>query len=166
MTKLAHDCTHFTYYKSKVQNSPSVASTVCEPSTSRRSSWIYKRQRNQRLNCQHTLNHRKSKRVPEKHLLMLYWLRHSLWRCGSKQSGKFLTRWEYQTTLPASWEICMQVKKKQYRRWNNGLVANWENSAVCTRTGKGQFSYQSQRKAMSKNAQTTAQFHSSHTLEK
>ena len=24
--------------------------------------------------------------------------------------GKFLKRWEYQTTLPASWEICMQVK--------------------------------------------------------
>ena len=32
------------------------------------------------------------------------------------------------------------------------------------RTGKGQFSFQSQRKAMPKNAQTTAQFHSSHTL--
>ena len=32
------------------------------------------------------------------------------------------------------------------------------------RTGKGQFSFQSQRKAMSKNAQTTAQLHSSHTL--
>ena len=27
--------------------------------------------------------------------------------------GKFLKRWEYQTTLPASWEICMQVKKQQ-----------------------------------------------------
>ena len=27
--------------------------------------------------------------------------------------GKFLKRWEYQTTLHASWEICMQVKKKQ-----------------------------------------------------
>ena len=26
---------------------------------------------------------------------------------------KFLKRWEYQTTLPASWEICMQVKKQQ-----------------------------------------------------
>ena len=24
--------------------------------------------------------------------------------------GKFLNKWEYQTTLPASWEICMQVK--------------------------------------------------------
>ena len=34
------------------------------------------------------------------------------------------------------------------------------------RTGKGQFSFQSQRKAMPKNAETTAQLHSSHTLAK
>ena len=34
------------------------------------------------------------------------------------------------------------------------------------RTGKGQFSFQSQRKAMPKNAQTTAQLHSSDTLVK
>ena len=27
--------------------------------------------------------------------------------------GKFLKRGEYQTTSPASWEICMQVKKQQ-----------------------------------------------------
>ena len=26
---------------------------------------------------------------------------------------KFFKRWEYQATLPASWEICMQVKKQQ-----------------------------------------------------
>ena len=26
---------------------------------------------------------------------------------------KILKRWEYQTTLPASWEICMLVKKQQ-----------------------------------------------------
>ena len=26
---------------------------------------------------------------------------------------KFFKKWEYQTTLPASWEICMQVKKQQ-----------------------------------------------------
>ena len=32
------------------------------------------------------------------------------------------------------------------------------------RTGKGQFSFQSQRKAMPKNAQTTTQLYSSHTL--
>ena len=34
------------------------------------------------------------------------------------------------------------------------------------RTGSGQFSFQFQRKAMQKNAQTTAQLHSSHTLVK
>ena len=33
--------------------------------------------------------------------------------CGSQQIGKFLKRWKYQTTWPASWEICMQVRKQQ-----------------------------------------------------
>ena len=27
--------------------------------------------------------------------------------------GQFFKRWEYQTTWPASWETCMQVKKQQ-----------------------------------------------------
>ena len=35
---------------------------------------------------------------------------------ATKNSGKFLKRWEYQTTLPASWEIRMQVKKQQLRQ--------------------------------------------------
>ena len=29
--------------------------------------------------------------------------------------GKFFKRWEYQTTLPDSWEISMQVKKQQFK---------------------------------------------------
>ena len=53
----------------------------------------------------------KNKRIPEKHLLLPYWLGQSLWQRGSQQTGKFLKRWEYYTTLPASWETCMQVKK-------------------------------------------------------
>ena len=28
--------------------------------------------------------------------------------------GKFWKRWEYQTTWPASWETCMQVRKQQF----------------------------------------------------
>jgi len=32
----------------------------------------------QRSNCQHPLDHRKSKRIPEKHLLLVYWLCQSL----------------------------------------------------------------------------------------
>ena len=27
--------------------------------------------------------------------------------------GKFWKRWEYKTTWPASWEICMRVRKQQ-----------------------------------------------------
>ena len=54
--------------------------------TSRCSSWIWKRQRNQRSNCQHTLDHWKSKRVSEKHLFLLYKLCQSLWLYGSRQT--------------------------------------------------------------------------------
>ena len=31
----------------------------------------------------------------------------------TRNCGKFFKRWRYQTTLPASWDICMQVKKQQ-----------------------------------------------------
>ena len=31
----------------------------------------------------------------------------------TKKCGKFWKRWEYQTTWPASWETCVQVRKKQ-----------------------------------------------------
>ena len=37
--------------------------------------------------------------------LMIVWI--------TANCGKFWKRWEYQTTWPASWEICMQVKKQQ-----------------------------------------------------
>ena len=50
------------------------------------------------------------------------------------------------------WKHCTQHVSK-FGKLNSGH-----------RTGKGQFSLQSQRKAMSKNAQTTGQLHSSHTL--
>ena len=44
------------------------------------------------------------------------------------------------------------------------MPANLENSVSSHRTGKGQFSFQSQRKAMPKNAQTTTQLWSFHML--
>ena len=33
--------------------------------------------------------------------------------CRLQKTWKFLNRWEYQATLPASWETCMKVKKQQ-----------------------------------------------------
>ena len=32
---------------------------------------------------------------------------------GSQQTGKSFKRWKCQTTLPASWEIFIQVKKQE-----------------------------------------------------
>ena len=67
------------------------ASTMHETWTSRCLSWIEKRQRNQISNCQHWLDHWKSKRIPEnnnnnKNLFLLYWLSQSLWLCSVQLS--------------------------------------------------------------------------------
>ena len=56
-----HNCTHLTRQQINGQNSPRQALTVCELWTSRCSTWIQKRQRNQRSNCQHSLNHWKAR---------------------------------------------------------------------------------------------------------
>ena len=49
--------------------------------------------------------------------------------CIIKNCGKFLKRCEYQTTLPASCETCMQVKKQQIELdMEYWLVQNWEKS--------------------------------------
>ena len=52
------------------------------------------------------------------------------------------------------WKCCTQYASK-FGKFSSGH-----------RTGKGQFSFQSQRKAMPKNAQTTTELYSSHTLAK
>ena len=48
----------------------------------------------------------------QKNIYFCFWLYQSLWLCGSQQTGNFLKRWEYHTTWPVSWEICMQAKKQ------------------------------------------------------
>ena len=49
--------------------------------------------------------------------------------------GKFLKRWEYQTTLPASWETCMQVKKQwlepDMEQWTGSQQGKQYVKAVC-----------------------------------
>ena len=56
---------------------------------------------------------RESKRIQEKHLPLLYWLHQRVDCVGHNKLWKILKWWEYQTTLPASWETCVQVKKQQ-----------------------------------------------------
>ena len=79
-------------------------------------SYILKRQRKLKSNCQHPLDHRKSKGSPKKKktktsasFTMLKPL--TVWI--TINCGKFFKRWEHQTTLPPSWDICMQVKEQK-----------------------------------------------------
>ena len=58
-----------------------------------------------------------------------------------------------------------QILKDDAVKVLHSVSANLENSAVAAGLEKV-FSFQSQRKAMPENAQTTAQLHSSHTLAK
>ena len=73
-----------------------------------------KRQRNQRSNCQHLLDHQKSKTVPEKNsIFALLTMPKPLTVWITINCGEFFKRWEYQSTWPASWETYIQVRKQQ-----------------------------------------------------
>ena len=73
----------------------------------------FRKSKNQIANCQQPLDHRKSKGIPEKHLISASATLKPLTVWITTKCGKFFKRWKYQTTLPASWEICVQVKKQQ-----------------------------------------------------
>ena len=136
MFKLLYTCALFTCLQGDAQNPSSQASAERELRTFRWTSWIEKRQSNQRSNCQHPLDHRKSKGIPEKHLFLLHWLCQSLWLCGSQQTVEDSSRdgREYQTTLPASWEVCMQIKKQQLEldmeQWTGCKLGKEYNKAI------------------------------------
>ena len=59
-----------------------------------------------------------------------------------------------------------QILKDEAVKCCTQYASKFGNLSSGHRTGKGQFSFQFQRKAMPKNAQTTAQLHSSHILVK
>ena len=61
---------------------------------------------------QHPLDHRKRKFQKKSTSASLTTLKPlTVWI--TTNYGKFFKRWEYQTTLPVSWETCMQVKNQQ-----------------------------------------------------
>ena len=119
----AKECSNYhtpiSHASSYVLNPSSYASAVCELRTSICTSWVQKRQRNQRSNCQHSLDHRGKqgnyRKISTSASLtalkpLTVWIRtHRI----KKELRKFLKRWEYQTTLPVSQETCMWVKKQQ-----------------------------------------------------
>ena len=67
----------------------------------------------QRSNCQHLLDHRKSKKFQKNIYFCCTDYTKAFGYVDLKNCGIFFKRWEHQATLPASCEICMQVKKQQ-----------------------------------------------------
>ena len=115
---------------SNAKNSPRDAPTVHKPWTSRCSCWIYKRQRNQRSICQHPLDYRKNKSSRKTSTSALLIMSKLLTVWITTNCGRFFKRWEYQTTWPASWDICMHIKKQQLEldMEQQSLVPNWERN--------------------------------------
>ena len=72
----------------------------------------FRKDRNQRSNCQHPLDHWKSKSSRKTSTSALLTMPKPFTVWFTTNCGKYLKRWEYQTTWPASWENCMQVKKQ------------------------------------------------------
>ena len=71
-----------------------------------------KLQRNQRSNCKYPLDYQK--REFQKNIYFCFIDYAKAFDCvDHNKLWKFWKRWEYQTTWPASWEICMQVRKQQ-----------------------------------------------------
>ena len=72
-------------------------------------------QRDQRSNCQHLLDHQKIKSSRKISTSVLLSMPKPLTMCITTNCGKLLKRWEYKSTLPVSWECCMQVKNQTVR---------------------------------------------------
>ena len=82
-----------------------------------------KRQRNQRSHCQHSLDHRESNGIAENiYFCFTDYTKSFVWI--PTKCGKLLKRWEYQITLPISWEICMWVKKQQLEPYMEQLTGS------------------------------------------
>ena len=125
MSKLLLNCTCLTHSQRSAQNSPSQASTECEPWASRCSSWIYKGQRNPRLNCQHLLGPSKSKRTPGKQLLLFDYAKDFDWHNKMAQENNHIKTWNILQNMGihASWEFLHQCKYNKY-------LSTWKNFSV------------------------------------
>ena len=80
------------------------------------------------------------------------------WALGSNTT-KLVEVMEFQLS-------CFKSLQMMLWKWCTQCASKFGKLSSGQRTGKGQFAFQSQRKAMPKNVQITAQLHSSHMLAK
>ena len=93
---------------------------------------------------------------------MITHLEPDIWECEVKWVLESITMNKASGGDGISVELFQILKDDAVKSAALNMPANLENSAVATGLEKGSF----QRKAMQKNAQTTAQLHSSHMIVK
>ena len=109
--------------------------------------------------------HKKDLHDPDNHKDMIMHLEPDILECEVKWAleatlwTKLVEMMEFQLSYFKSWKMMLWKCCTQY-------ASKFGKLSSGHRTGKGEFSFQSQRQAMSKNAQTNAQLYSSHTLVK
>ena len=111
MLKLPHNCIYFTRQQSNTQNSPSQASAICEPWASK---LVLEKAEEPEIKLPtYTGSWKKQESSRKTSISALLTTPKPLTVWITTNCRKFWKRWEYQTTWPASWEICMQVRKEQ-----------------------------------------------------
>ena len=113
MFKLLHNCSHLTRYQSNAQNSPSQASAIVNRELPDVQAGFRKgRETRDQIANIHFITEKA--REFQKNIYFCFIDYAKAFDCvDHKISENFLKRWEYQTTWPASWEICTWVRKQQ-----------------------------------------------------
>ena len=90
---------------------------------------VLEKSEKQRIKLQHLLDRHKSKRIPEKHLLLLSdyakafdCVDHNKLKNSSRDGNTRLPYWSPEQIVCRSWN------NSQNQTWNNGLVPSWERS--------------------------------------
>ena len=109
--------------------------------------------------------YRKDLNDPDNHNGMITHLEPNILECKDKQALGSITTNKASGSdgIPAE---LFQILKDNAIKCSIQYLSKFGKLSSDHRTGKGQFSFQSQRKAMPKNVQTTAQLHSPYTLAK
>ena len=130
MFKLPHNCTHLTHQQSNVQNSPSQASTVCEPRTSRLFKLDLEKAEEPEINLPTSTGSSKkqenSRKIPTSTSLttlktLTVWIKQTVE--NSSRDGNIRP-----PDLPPEKSVCRSGSNSQNQTWNNRLVLNWERS--------------------------------------
>ena len=113
MLKLSHNCDNFEHYASKVMLKILQASTVMWTMNFQMFKLDLEKAEEPEIKLQTSIESSKKWESSRKTSSALLTMPKPLTVWISTNCRKFLKRWEYQTTLPASWETCEWVKKQQ-----------------------------------------------------